>query len=172
MPEPNIHAKKVLLCIWWDWKGVLYYELLQLDETLPANCYKQQLTNLSDVLEEKKQFTGRESRKVLLLHDNARPHVAKATQNHIFTLGWELLPHAAYSPDMAPSDYHLFRSLLIIWLIDISRDLNRYDNALQLWLRSRWVFIVKEFTSYPKDGKRSLMQMDTILMIIIFLFVF
>ena len=48
---------------------------------------------------------------MLLLHDDTRPRVAKATQNHIFTFGWELFPHAAYSPDMVPFDYHVFWSL-------------------------------------------------------------
>jgi len=72
---------------------------------------QQQLTNLNDVLEEKSSFTGQGFREVILLHDNARPYVAKTTQDHIFALGWELLPHTAYSLDMAPSDYYLFRSL-------------------------------------------------------------
>jgi histone-lysine N-methyltransferase SETMAR len=27
------------------------------------------------------------------------------------TFGWELLAHPPYSPDMAPTDYHLFLSL-------------------------------------------------------------
>jgi histone-lysine N-methyltransferase SETMAR len=26
-------------------------------------------------------------------------------------LDWEILPHSLYSSDLAPSDYHLFRSL-------------------------------------------------------------
>jgi len=56
-PKPNIHAKKVLLCIWGDWKDVLYYKLLSPGEIITADPYQQQLTNLSDALEEKKPFT-------------------------------------------------------------------------------------------------------------------
>jgi len=94
---------------------VLYYELLQPSETITVDClttdYQQQLTNSNDALEEKRPFTGQGRRKVILFHDNARPHVGKAIQDHIFVLGWELLPHAAYSPDMILFDYYLFRSL-------------------------------------------------------------
>ena len=32
--------------------------------------------------------------------------------NHpVYELGWDVLPHPPYSPDIAPSDYHLFLSL-------------------------------------------------------------
>ncbi|GFT83570.1 histone-lysine N-methyltransferase SETMAR [Trichonephila clavipes] len=26
--KPGLTARKVLVCIWWDWKGLIYYELL------------------------------------------------------------------------------------------------------------------------------------------------
>jgi histone-lysine N-methyltransferase SETMAR len=30
------------------------------------------------------------------------------TLEAIAKMGWEVLPHPSYSPDLAPSDYHLF----------------------------------------------------------------
>jgi [histone H3]-lysine36 N-dimethyltransferase SETMAR len=43
--------------------------------------------------------------------DNLRPHFAKITQQKNRDLGREVLPHPPYTLNIAPSDYHLFRSL-------------------------------------------------------------
>ena len=51
------------------------------------------------------------SRGVVMIHDNARPHTAAATQNLITTFGWEQFDHPPYSPNLAPSDFHLFLHL-------------------------------------------------------------
>ncbi|UYV65926.1 hypothetical protein LAZ67_3005900 [Cordylochernes scorpioides] len=48
---------------------------------------------------------GKLSKGVLFLHDNARPHTSCKT---IIKLGFEVLEHPAFSPDLAPSDYFLF----------------------------------------------------------------
>ncbi len=110
-PKPELHQKKVMLSVWWDMKGVIYYEFLKPKQTINADLYSQQLVRLSQALEKKRPYGGKGRRKVLLLHDNAKPHVAKKTRATIERLGWEVLPHPAYSPDLAPTDYHLFRSM-------------------------------------------------------------
>jgi hypothetical protein len=44
---------------------------------------------------------------VVMLRVNARPHTTAATQYLIATFGWEQLDHPLYSPDLAPSDFHV-----------------------------------------------------------------
>jgi transposase len=44
--------------------------------------------------------------RILLLHDNARPHTALATIDALETLKFEVLSNPPYSPDLAPSDLH------------------------------------------------------------------
>jgi histone-lysine N-methyltransferase SETMAR len=48
---------------------------------------------------------------LLLHHVNPRPYAALATQERIQELQWELLEHPPYSPDLAPSDFHLLGPL-------------------------------------------------------------
>ena len=49
--------------------------------------------------------------RMILQHDNAPCHRTSIVQGTIKTLKLDLLPHPPYSPDLAPSDYHLFRSV-------------------------------------------------------------
>ncbi|GFR67922.1 transposase [Elysia marginata] len=49
--------------------------------------------------------------RTLLLHDNAGPHKARATIQSLRELGIQVLPHPAYSPDLAPYDFWLFAIL-------------------------------------------------------------
>jgi len=42
---------------------------------------------------------------------NAPAHRALATQKKLAYLGFPCLAHPSYSPDLAPSDYHLFAGL-------------------------------------------------------------
>ena len=48
------------------------------------------------------------SKRVLLLHDNTRPHTAAHTVDTLRVLKFEVLKHPPYSPELAPSDFHLF----------------------------------------------------------------
>lgn len=109
--KPDRFGKKRMLCVWWDQKGVVYYELLKPGETVNTDRYRQQMINLNHALIEKRPEWARRHGKVILLHDNAPAHKAKPVQDTIKALGWELLPHPPYSPDLAPSDYHLFSSM-------------------------------------------------------------
>jgi histone-lysine N-methyltransferase SETMAR len=51
------------------------------------------------------------TRGLVLPHDNARPHTAAQTQALITSFGWEQFHHPLYSPDLVPSDFHLFLRL-------------------------------------------------------------
>ena len=103
-PKPDLHPQKVMLCVWWGMKGIAHWEILSNGCTITADLYCQQLNRVAEKLKKKQD-------RIYFLHDNARPHVAKSTREKLLQLGWVTLPHPPYSPDLAPTDYHLFRSL-------------------------------------------------------------
>jgi len=54
---------------------------------------------------------GKLTRDVSLLHDNARSHAARLTQDLLVSFGWDIVTHPPYSPNLPTSDYHLFNKL-------------------------------------------------------------
>ena len=108
-PEPKapLHGKKVLLSVFWDHEGVLLFELLPENTTVTAEYYCGQLQRLKNVVEATRSRPGG----IIMLHDNASSHTARVTQRRVQELGIEVLPHPPYSPDLSPTDYHLFFSL-------------------------------------------------------------
>ena len=71
--------------------------------------YSSLLVQLKDILKEKRR--GKFTKVVFFFHDNVPAHRALATQKKLAYLGFCFLHHPPYSPDLAPSNYHLFLGL-------------------------------------------------------------
>ncbi|GFW60433.1 camar1 transposase [Trichonephila clavipes] len=69
--------------------------------------YCQQLDRLKLAIDQK-----RPTEEVLCsLRTTPGLHTSVVTRQNLLELDWEVLMHPPYSPDLAPSDYHLFLAL-------------------------------------------------------------
>ena len=152
-----------MLCCFWDQKGLVYYELLQPGETVSQTRYQQQMRALTAVLVEKRpEWRGRHEGKIQL-HDNAPAHRTTATQEVLSELKWEVLPHPLYSPDLAPSDYHLFASMGHA-LSDLRfANFEEVRKWVENWFSSKpEEFFAGDYENCLKDGRRVWLAGDSI----------
>ena len=110
---------------------------------------------------------------MILLYDNARPYVTKLVKETLEALYWEMLPHAAYSPDCAPSDTvtcfdqwhtHLQRNTSILMKTSKNGSLSEKPPKMSHSFAAEFACL--------KDGKKSSLTMDNILIKVLFHFVF
>jgi histone-lysine N-methyltransferase SETMAR len=102
-------AGKVMASIFWDTEGIIMIDYLEKGKTVNSVYYMSLLSQLKEKLKEKRR--GKLTRGVLFLQDNAPAHKSHVTMQKLGEIGFELLPHPPYSPDLAPSDYYLFPQL-------------------------------------------------------------
>ncbi|GFV00062.1 histone-lysine N-methyltransferase SETMAR [Trichonephila clavipes] len=76
-------------------------------------------------------------KKVRFHHDNARPHTANRTTALAERFGWEMVSHPPYSPDLAPSDFHLFPELKKTLAEPNSRQMKRCKTRLLIFYTDR-----------------------------------
>lgn len=107
--KQTLSPQKVMCTVFWDRKGILLIDFLPRRATVNADRYCETLRKLRRAIQNKRR--GMLTAGVVLLHDNARPHTAHRTATVLQEFGWELFDHPPYSPDLAPSDFHLFLHL-------------------------------------------------------------
>jgi histone-lysine N-methyltransferase SETMAR len=98
-------TRKVMLAVFWDSEGVLLARFQKRGENMNSASRCEVLLKLWDAI--RRKHPDQLARGVLLHHDNARPHTARATQETIQELHSGLLEHPPYCPDLASSDFHL-----------------------------------------------------------------
>lgn len=135
--KPNRFGKKLMMCIWWDQRGIVYYELLKPGETVNGQRYRQQMINLNHALIEKRPEWATRHGKVILLHDNAPSHTTNLVKETINALKWDVNPHPPYSPDLAPSDYYLFSAMSIALAGHHFNEFEEVENWLIRWFASK-----------------------------------
>ncbi|GFU50562.1 histone-lysine N-methyltransferase SETMAR [Trichonephila clavipes] len=102
-------AGKVLLTVFFDVQGLLLVEFLEHRKSINSDVCCETLRCLRGSIKNKRP--GLLAEGVVLLHDNARPHVSRVTQIELDKLKWETLDHPPYCPDMSPCDFHVFGPL-------------------------------------------------------------
>jgi len=137
---PPVKAKvvpsigKVMITVFWDCDGIILIDYLPAGNTIHAEYFSNLLNGpLRKALA--KERPGKLHARPLLQMDNARPHTARQTMAAVADLKWELLPHPAYSPDLAPSDYHLFGKLKEPLRGTHYESLKALQSDLKKWIR-------------------------------------
>ncbi len=99
-------ARKVLLTTFWDSRRLIYAEFATDKPRINQHSYFDTSNHLKVAIKNK----GRDllSRKPWLLHNNARSHTAALVVSLLENFHRKVFGHSPYSPDLAPSNYHLF----------------------------------------------------------------
>jgi len=96
-----------MLTLFWDDRGVILDLYMPKGNTVTIATYADLLKNHVHPAV-KSKWCGHLSTGILLQHDSVRPCTACSTVATIQDLFFEGLPHLPYSPDLIPSDFHIF----------------------------------------------------------------
>ena len=129
-------AGNVMLTLFWDEQGEILENYMSRWNIMTSATYAGLLKNhVRPAIKSKRR--GLLSTGVLLQHDNARPHTARSTDATIQGLSFECLPHPPNSPDLAPSDFHVFGPLKEAMGGKSFRSDEEVQQAVREWLHSQ-----------------------------------
>lgn len=103
---PNFSRHPIKWCFWCDWMGIEYYKIL------PQNQISKYCSQMSKGSNCRKLVKMANQKGVIFLQDDERSHICTKIRIKLVHPGCDVILNPLYSPDFAPSDYQLLRSLL------------------------------------------------------------
>lgn len=97
---------KLTVTVFWNAPGVVYIDFLHGDDLITRNYFGCLLDEVREIISEAT------SREIVFLQGNAGAHREAQTVEKVQSFGWNLIPRPPHSPDLSPSDFHLYRALL------------------------------------------------------------
>jgi transposase len=103
---------KVMLIVFFDIRGIVYYEYAPPGQTINKTYYVDVLKRFRNAMRRKRPALWR-SGNWLLHQDNAPAHTSQLVQCFLAKHGIAQVPQPPYSPDLAPCDFFLFPQLKV-----------------------------------------------------------
>ena len=91
--------------VFWDEDDILLVDYLPQDCSITGEYY----TNLHEAIKRKRR--GKLTKGIFFLRDIAPSRKSEVVTEKLNTLRYQLVKHSPYSPDLAPSNYHLLPNL-------------------------------------------------------------
>ena len=98
---------KVLLTVFFDYRGVVHQEFLPQGRTVNKEDYLQVMRRLREAIRKKRPELWK-NHSWILHHDNAPAHSSLLVRDFLAKTNTTVMPQPPYSPDLAPSDFFLF----------------------------------------------------------------
>ncbi|RCN38109.1 transposase [Ancylostoma caninum] len=107
------NGEKVLLTMWWTSIGMIHYHFVRGGKPMAEDQFLRHITNMYKKLECKQPglVSELDVKGLFLLCDNPRPYTSLKSTVRLHQYRFEVLPHPPQSPDLLPSNYHVFRHL-------------------------------------------------------------
>lgn len=112
IPRLPSDRRKLLAVVFWGSEGILHIEWFKSTKEqrgLNGALYEQMIERMHAKLLAKNP--EKVKRGLMLLQDNAPCHKTLSVRKKLDELNIKTLPHPPFSPDLAPSDFYLFRVL-------------------------------------------------------------
>ena len=101
--------KKIMVTVPWIAASLIHSSFLNPRKTIISEKYAQQIDEMHQKLQCLQPALV--NRMVPILHYNDWPHITQLTLQKLNELGYEVLPHPPYSPDLSPTQYPFFKHL-------------------------------------------------------------